>query len=187
MARFRAWTLVPRIRVFGAPVYAHWSVLVAVAVLGLLGLNSPIYAGMAIACYLAVIFVHELGHAYVAHRLGYEVAAIRVAFLHGACEYEAPHTRWDEVLVAWGGVVAQLIVAAGVFVAAALVGNANPGYFGPVKAFLGYVNFLIALVNLAPGADLDGSIAWRIVPLMFHRYRARREVAKTVTRFVKRK
>lgn len=186
MNRFRSWTRVPSLSAFGGAVYAHWSVLLAVVLLGLLGLNSPIYAGLAIVSYLAVICVHELGHAYVAHRLGYEVIAVRIGFIHGTCEYEAPHSRWDEVLVAWGGVGAQLIVAATVLVLASIPPQ-DFGYLGPVVTFLGYVNFLIALVNLAPGGDLDGSIAWGIVPLVVHRYRARRLTTKTVTRLAKRK
>lgn len=157
-----------------------------VALLGFLGFSSPIYAGIAIASYLGVICLHEFGHAYVARHLGYDVAAVRVAFVHGLCEYEAPHTHWDEVLVAWGGVAAQLIVAVVVFVVAAIIGRSDPGYFGPVIAFLGYVNLLVALVNLAPGGGLDGSVAWRIVPLLYQRYRAHREAARTITRLVKR-
>ena len=185
--RFRAWTPIPNARVCGAPVYAHWSVLVAVAVVGFLSFNSPVHAAVAIACYLSIIWIHELGHAYVARRLGYDVLAVRIAFLHGACECEAPRTPWDEVLVAWGGVVAQLLVATAVLLVAVVVGDRDLYYFGPVVAFLGYVNLLIALVNLAPSPGLDGAIAWRIVPLLLRRYRARRGTAKSVVRLVKRK
>lgn len=183
---WRSWWRIPNIRVYGAPVYAHWSVLVAVAVVGFLSFNSPLYAALAILCYLSIIGIHELGHAYVAHRLGYDVVAVRVAFLHGACDCEAPHTAWHDVLVAWGGVVAQLLVAAPVLLIGAMLGARDPLLFGPVLAFLGYVNLLIALVNLAPTPGLDGSVAWRVVPLLLKRFKTRRYTGSLV-RLSKRK
>jgi Zn-dependent protease len=162
-------------------------VLAAVAILALFALNNPIYAGLAIACYLAVITIHELGHAYVARSLGYDVAAIRVAFFHGSCECEAPHSEWDEVLVSWGGVVAQLAVAGVVLVIATLLGARDPGYFGPVVAFLGYVNLLLALANLAPAAGFDGQTAWRILPLLARKWRSRRAPRRNLRVISKRK
>jgi membrane-associated protease RseP (regulator of RpoE activity) len=187
MMRWRTWWRISNISVYGAPVYVHWSVLAAVAIVGLLSFSSPLYAAVAIVCYLSVIGIHELGHVYAARRLGYDVVAVRVAFLHGVCECEAPRTRWDEVLVAWGGVVAQLLVAVPVLLIAATLGTRDLFYFGPVVAFLGYVNLLIALVNLALARNLDGSVAWQVVPLLLKRFRARRGTARSVVRLSKRK
>jgi Zn-dependent protease len=158
-----------------------------VAILALFALNSPIYAALAIACYLAVITIHELGHACVARRLGYDVEAIRVAFFHGSCEYGAPYNAWDEVLVSWGGVAAQLAVALPVLVIAAILGAKDPGLLGPVVAFLGYVNLLLALANLAPSAGFDGHTAWRIVPLLVQKWRSRRVARRTLRIVGKRK
>lgn len=187
MMQWRKWWRIPGITFYGAAVYAHWSVLVAVVIVAFLSSSSPLHAAIAIGCYLSIVVIHEWGHAFVAHRLGYEVVAIRVAFLHGACQYEAPQTLWDEALVAWGGVAAQMLVAAAVLLVPGLLGNRDWSYFGPVLAFLGYVNLLLALANLAPGRGSDGSIAWRVVPLLFKRYRARRGIRKSVVRLVKRK
>ncbi len=183
----RKWTRVGNLSAFGAPVFVHWSVLVAAAIVAVFSFNSPIYAALAVTCYLAVITIHELGHACVTRWLGYEVEAIRVAFFHGSCEYAAPHSLWDEVLVSWGGVAAQLAVALLVFVIAAILGDRDPAYFGPVVAFLGYVNFLVALGNLAPSAGFDGQTAWRIVPLLVHKWRSRRVVRSKLRVIAKRK
>jgi Zn-dependent protease len=43
------------------------------------------------------------------------------------------------------------------------------GYAAPAIAFLGYVNVVIALANLAPAPGFDGRIAWRVVPLLWKR------------------
>ena len=87
------------LRVFGAPVYVHWSALVVSAVLLFMSLESPVVALETVACYLAVIFLHEIGHGWFAQRRGLEVIAIRIGFFHGSCEYEAPEYRRDEYVV----------------------------------------------------------------------------------------
>jgi Zn-dependent protease len=161
------------VRILGAPLYVHWSVFAVVLLLALVSLRSPIYAAISIASYLAVIVIHETGHAWVARRLGYHVGAIRIGFVHGECEIDAPQSEFDHVLFAWGGVLAQLAVAVPILIAARLSGEPDFGYAGPVVAFLGPINLMIALVNLAPAPGLDGHIAWRAVPLLWQWQRAR--------------
>jgi Zn-dependent protease len=160
------------VRLFGASIFVHWSVLVVAGILFVFALSSPVRALITMASYLGVIVVHEMGHALMATKLGCEVIAIRVGVVHGRCEHEETSSEWDEVLIAWGGVIAQTIVAVGVLTVAALVGDRGNGYFGPVVVFLGYFNLAIAAFNLAPTPPLDGHKAWRIVPLLLHRIRA---------------
>ena len=176
----RRWTRLAKVVAFGAPIYVHWSLFVAVVLLAFLSFGSPVYAALAIASYLAIITIHELGHAYAARRLGLDVDAIRIAVFHGQCEISAPDNEWDAVLVAWAGIAAQVAVALIVFVIAPVVDDREPGYFGPVYVFLGYVNLMFAAVNLAPGQGLDGSVAWRIVPLAVRHWRARRAAGKAL-------
>jgi Zn-dependent protease len=165
----QTWLRLRRVRLFGAPVYLHWSVFVVVLLLALVSLRSPVYAAISIASYLAVIAIHEAGHAWVAHRLGCDVYAVRIGFVHGRCEYYAPHRESDDVMIAWGGVLAQLAIAVPVLIISALLGSRDLGYAAPLVAFLGYVNLLIALVNLAPAEGLDGHTAWRAIPLLWRR------------------
>lgn len=167
------WFAVGRGRLRGVRVYVHWSVLVVVGLLALVSFSAPIYAAVSIASYLGIIVIHEVGHAWVARRLGCHVGAIRVAFLHGVCEYDAPYTEVDDVLIAWGGVAAQLVVAIPILIIATVFDRQDFGYAAPAIAFLGYVNVLIALVNLAPAPGLDGHLAWRAVPLLRQWLRAR--------------
>ena len=87
------WLQFRRTRILGARIYVHWSVLVVVALLALVSIRSPIYAAVAIASYLGIIVIHEAGHAWVAHRLGYGVDAIHVSFLHGYYTHDMRTTK----------------------------------------------------------------------------------------------
>ena len=183
----RQWIHVANVDRVGAPVFVHWSVFLIVAALAALSLKSPIYAVLAIGCYFAVIAIHEIGHAWVARRLGYDVLAIRIGIIHGHCVLEAPETEWEEVLISWGGVLAQVCVAVAVLIVAKLVDGLELPYFGLVVVFLGYLNFLIAFVNLAPGRGMDGETAWKIVPLSWHQWRANRMAQRALRSIARRR
>jgi Zn-dependent protease len=181
------WIRFGRARVLGARVFVHWSVLAIVGLLAFMSFRSPVHAAISIASYLGVILIHELGHALMAHRLGYEVGAIRVAFLHGRCEHEAPQTEMDEVLISWGGVLAQFTIALPVLIIATVFEEYDFGYLSPAVAFLGYVNVLVALVNLAPAPELDGHTAWRVIPLARQWVSSRRATKRTLSDLTRRR
>jgi Zn-dependent protease len=183
----KKWARLRRVRIVGAPVYVHWSVLLVVALLAFMSFKSPIHAAVSILSYFGVIAVHELGHAIVAHRLGYEVDAVHISVLHGFCLIDAPHTESDAVQIAWGGVLAQLAIAIPVLTVAQVFPEYDFGYVAPVIAFLGYVNLFIALINLVPAPGLDGATAWRVIPLLGEWWRARRTAKRTVARFTRRR
>ena len=75
---------------------------------------------------------------------------------------EAAGCEWDEVRVAWGGVLAQLMIALPLLVISALW-RSLPEVFEPVVIVLGYINLLAAAFNLLPAPGLDGALAWRAV------------------------
>jgi Zn-dependent protease len=182
----QTWFQLRRARILGSRVYVHWSVFAVVLLLALVSLRSPIYAAISIASYLAVIVIHETGHAWLARRLGYDVEAIRIGFFHGHCESDAPLTESDHVMIAWGGVLAQFIVAIPILIAAKLSGKPDFGYAGPVVGILGQINVLIAVINLAPAPGLDGHTAWRAIPLLWQWQCARRTTRRSVSRLKRR-
>jgi stage IV sporulation protein FB len=159
-------------RIFGAPVYTHWSVLVIGALILVYGWQNLIVSAISLLSFLSIILIHEIGHAAIAHKLGYDVIAIRIAPLHGVCEYQAPRYEWEDVQIAWGGVLAQLIAAAIVFGFGHLGGD-NTEYFGPVTVFIGYYSLLTIPFNLLPVPGLDGQKAWKILPLAYDRSKRR--------------
>lgn len=162
-------------RIYGAPVYIHWSALLVIGGLLALSIKNPLLALISMSAYFCIILLHETGHAYLAQRLGYRVNAIYLGFIHGSCEYEVPyqHDRKHVYLIAWGGVAAQLIVAVPLIVLAQLF-EINKIYgLGPVVAFLGYISAMIAVVNLAPSQPLDGAMAWKLIPIVLKERRSK--------------
>ena len=179
--RFRGWQM------FGAAVYIHQYVLVAMAALLVLALRNWVLAITCLVSYVAIMFIHEVGHAAVARRLGYEVTAIRIGLLHGRCEYEHPDSAWDASLVSWGGILAQLLTAVLVFAIAGVVSGKLSDYFGPIVIFLGYMNVLIAAINLTPRPPFDGYLAWRIFPAILDKVRGETVVRRAIRRASKRR
>jgi hypothetical protein len=138
-----------KLQVFGAPIYVHWSVLASSAFILVAFWKDLIVLALALLCFFSIILIHEIGHAVIAHYLGYRVFEIRICLIHGVCEYSAPNYEWDEVKVSWGGVLAQMVVAIIVFTASSL-GAKQFDYFAPVLLFLGYYSLLVIPFNLMP-------------------------------------
>ena len=165
-----------KLRIFRAPIYLHWSVLAVSVVLLIIYFQNLILVILAWLSFLSIILIHEVGHAAVAHRLGYRVVALKVCLIHGRCEYAvpsyAPYYEWDEIRIAWGGVSAQALIAMLVFTISAL-GAEDLTFFQPILAFLGYYNVLAIVHNLSPMQGLDGYKAWRIVPILYQLMRKR--------------
>jgi Zn-dependent protease len=184
---FREWIGHHRMRLFRAPVYIHWSVFAGAAVIALLSLGEPAHAAVAIVSYLMVILVHECGHAWMARRRGCGVVSIRIGLFHGRCEHEADqYDEWDDVAIAWGGVLAQLAVAIPMLVLARFTTPQMLGPFGVAVSLLAGANLVIALFNLLPAPGFDGDKAWRIAPLAYDWWRSRRVTRRALRKWTRR-
>ncbi len=184
----KGYTKLSFLRIVGAPVHAHWSALVVAGGLLAGSIKEPFSALTIICSYFGVILLHESGHAYFAQRLGCRPINIYLSFIHGVCEYQAPDSFKDECIIAWGGVSAQLVVAIPLIVLAQTTSLSELPILGILMVFLGYINILIAIVNLAPAKGLDGAIAWRLIPLLIKQRRrktASKKIAKGHIRRVK--
>jgi hypothetical protein len=166
-----------KFHIFGAPVFVHWSVIACMGLLLFVYWKTPTIVAIALLSFFSVIMVHEIGHAALAHKMGYRVFAIKVALIHGLCECEAPNYELDRVIIAWGGVLAQTLVAIFVFTCSAL-GARYFAYFGPILVFLGYYSLLVVPYNLLPIRGLDGDKAWKIIPLYYQQIKARSALKK---------
>ena len=152
----------------GVPVDFHWS---AIVMFGLFLAGVPIFGIPLLFIALglfAILLVHELGHAFLAKRLGYHVVRIQIFPIHGFCLYEEPYSAYEESIIAWGGVLAQFVL----FVPSALVlayfGNSSVGSVNVLLVMFSYINASIMVMNLTPAAPLDGKKAWRL-PLILVR------------------
>lgn len=181
--RFFRFFRVGTVSIFGAPVYVHASVFILCAIIVVSAVNAPISAFLALMSYLGIILIHEFGHAFVAHKLGLFVERIDIGLIHGKCYYQRPNFEWHEILVSWGGVLAQLSVAIVVLSIGATGLLESSDYFGPILVFLGIINFVIAAVNSLPGPGADGSTMWRIIPVWLSVRQQRQNKKKRKTRF----
>lgn len=128
------------------------------------GSSGVVLAGVfAVLLYVAVL-IHELAHAWTARAFGYPVRGITLWLLGGYTVYERRDSRpWPELAISLSGPLTTLVVAAGCWVLA----EATSGTVGALAAALAWTNVLLGVLNLLPGAPLDGggvvkSVVWRI-------------------------
>jgi Zn-dependent protease len=169
--RFRIAGLAVRLT-FGAQLLSMLVVLASALILPAAAPGWPALAYLAataalVTGVLASLICHELAHAVVARRHGAPAEQITVGFFgglsHGRHEYPTPGGMWRAAVA---GPVASLGLAAastGVMVALAALGAGRL----PVLVFAAFVwiNAILAVMSLLPGAGLDGgrilqALAW---------------------------
>jgi Zn-dependent protease len=154
----------------GAPIRIHWSTPI-----GVVAFTGFRFAPGAWLGFVLVILVHELGHAVAVHRCRQRTIAVDVHGFGGLCWWEGYATPTERAIIAWGGVIAQAVLAVATLLAVALIGRpGNPFAADLVGAFLG-PNLWTILTNLLPVPPLDGAEAWAIVPILRSRWQLRRE------------
>jgi membrane-associated protease RseP (regulator of RpoE activity) len=166
---------VPRLRLVevmeinGVKVFFHWSVLLIGALILVGAMEDPRLAFTVLAAYYGVILLHECGHMVAAQRKGCLVTSIELYPIWGITSFSEPYSRYDHYVIAWGGVVAQTIVAIPLIAWVEIFGYTR---FPPLNALLslmGFFSLSTAAFNLLPIRPLDGSIAWRLLPALFKR------------------
>ena len=156
-------------RVFGVPVYIHFSWVV---IFGLItwslatGYFPARYPDLPASSYWAKglvasllfflsILLHEIGHAVVALRHGIGVRSITLFVFGGVAQMDKdPEDGWTEFKIAAIGPVVSLVLAALFYVGASLPFLGNAG--GAVARYLALINLTLALFNLIPAFPLDG-------------------------------
>jgi Zn-dependent protease len=162
-------------RIDGVKVYVHWSVFAIAAIFLLGAIERPAVTFTGLTCYFLILLIHESGHMVVARKRGCEVECIEIYPIHGRTCFTTPWSRYDHCLIAWGGVVAQLIVAIPLMAWIILFGYTPFEPVNAMLAILGGYSLGVAAFNLLPVASLDGSIAWGFFPELIKRVRKRRQ------------
>ena len=141
-------------RVGGVPVRMHWSA----PLLALLLAGTSVPGGLA---WLAVVAVHEAGHALLAWRFGRGVLGVTLHALGGECEWLSGRRPWAAEIVAWGGVLAQAALLLAVLGLRRVVPLERA--IGPdAMRVLTVYNAAMAALSLLPLRGLDGRHAWRL-------------------------
>lgn len=156
-------------RIHGVDIFVHWSVLAVAGFILLNVLRNPLMSLVGLTAYFGVMMIHEFGHMFVARRLGCDVFEIELYPIFGVTRFQTPWSKFDHCLIAWGGVVAQLIVALPLIAIVSIFGYTPFNVVNEVFAILGFYSLGVAAFNLLPFKPLDGSVAWGLIPELFHR------------------
>lgn len=152
----------------GVPIRLHWSIPLGALLFGGFRFVPGFWLG-----FVLLVIVHELGHAALARARRLEVYEVRVHGFGGVCIHRSG-SAYDGAIIAWGGVLAQMLV---LFVPALVLARLAPPrelfWVEMLHAFTA-VNLWIAALNLLPIPPLDGAKAWTLPKLWWQR-RARRK------------
>jgi membrane-associated protease RseP (regulator of RpoE activity) len=153
------------------PVNVHWSLVAGVVVCVAASIERLLAALFLVALYVLSFLLHEWGHVMAARSRGCEVLGIDLYLVLGRTRFQAPATRFDHCVIAWGGVVLQAIVGFPMVVWIKLVGYTSFGLLDATLAVVGFLAVVMVPFNLLPIRGLDGALAWQIVPMLWERAR----------------
>ena len=156
----------------GAQLLAMLTVLAGALVLPDVAPGLPVAAYLAATAvlvigFLASLIAHELAHAVVARRHGATAEEIRIGFFggtaHGRHEYATPRGLWRAA--AAGPASSLILAAASVGITLGLAALDAGRLPAAVFAAFAWINIVLAVLNLLPGAGLDGgrliqALAW---------------------------
>ena len=112
---------------------------------------------MLVIGFLASLITHELAHAVVARRHGATAEELRIGFFggtaHGRHEYATPRGLWRAA--AAGPASSLILAAASAGIALGLAGLDAGRLPAAVFAAFAWMNLVLAVLNLLPGAGLD--------------------------------
>jgi len=100
-----------------------------------------------------------------------EVFSVRLYPIFGITKFEAPWSKFDHCVIAWGGVIAQAVVALPIIGWITLFGYTRFEPINAALALLGFFSMGVAVFNLLPIPPLDGVTAWAIIPEALRRAR----------------
>lgn len=144
-------------RLSGVELRLHWSVPVGAVVFGALEVAPVVWLA-----YLLVLAVHALGHALIIESLGLELSGVDATGYGGQCRFRGSADALEHAVIAWGGVLAQLVLLA---LSALVSWSAGPlssqVALDVLHTFI-EVNLWVVAVNLLPFAPLDGARGWRV-------------------------
>lgn len=146
---------IPLGKIGGVPLRLHVFAVVALVLLAIFSSRPVLGAAM-----FGILVAHELGHAALARRAGFEVVAIDLGVIQGACRYRGHVTPRAEAVVAWGGILAQLVLLAFACGARTLVHPDDGALLGDIADAWFLPNVAIMAFNLLPFGGLDGRKAW---------------------------
>ncbi len=144
-------------RLRGATIRLHWSILLSALVLSRFHWSPGFFLA-----YPCLILIHELGHALLVWRRGHTVVGVEASGLGGVCQWDGNASPFDEALIAWGGVLAQLVLYVTTQLLLLFIYQPHTAFGWQVASAFTDSNLYLIAINLLPIPPLDGARAWRI-------------------------
>lgn len=150
----------------GAPIRLHWTLP-----FGALAWSRFSFAPAMWLAFALLILIHELGHALLVLRFGLGLSEIALHGAGGYCRHERPGSRYEESVIAWGGVLGQVLLLGGTELVGLVLGPPASAGAAQVRHVFTEANLWLMLVNLLPLGGLDGAKAWPLVGMLLARLR----------------
>jgi len=150
----------------GVPIYLH-----ATLPLGLALVSQFSFRPLTWLALVVIVLIHEMGHAVLLAGYKLPVLHIVVHGFGGEVQTVDSINPWQRAVVAWGGVLAQVLLFVAVTLSLGLGVWPSGAITTDLYSTLTATNLLIAAFNLLPLGNLDGRQAWRVPWLTFLRGR----------------
>ena len=150
-----SWTIArPR----GIPIRLHWT----------LPLGAFVFSGFRFAPgfwlgFVLLVLAHELGHAAMVRWFRLRVVGIDITGFGGLCHWSGMATPLSRGAIAWGGVLAQLLVLGVTLGTFAILGRPRTLFVAELHSVFTTTNLWLMALNLIPVPPLDGAEAWDFV------------------------
>lgn len=105
------------------------------------------------------ILIHEMAHAFVAHRLGWGFYGIKLDLFFGTANVDMSMPERDSIRVVAAGPISNLLLAGVTFLGYSLAVSSNLGINPQVGSFLNNlftINMILFIFNLLPIFPMDG-------------------------------
>lgn len=161
----------------GIPVAMHWTVLLVFAWMYLI-LGDFLAAAIASGALFVLFAAHEFGHVAVLRSRKMFIDRVTFYGIHGEVSHGPARKHTDEILVAWGGVIAQIVVLLFALLGRFLLSSFESSYLwivaGPILFVFTKLNLFLILVALLPIGPFDGRQAWKVIPWLREKFRRRK-------------
>jgi Zn-dependent protease len=112
--------------------------------------------------FVLVVVLHELGHALMVKRYRLKMGSIDLDGAGGSCRWVGNATERQRAAIAWGGLVAQALVALGTVAVTRALGHPASALGRQLVEALTAINLWLLAINLLPIPPLDGAEAWSL-------------------------
>jgi Zn-dependent protease len=182
-------------RVFGIPIYLHWTFIILMVWLAVEQMMEGASAAQAIQglafplSLFGCVVLHELGHAVAAQRYGVPTRDITLLPIGGVARLERmPEKPSEELVVALAGPLVNVVIALGLYALGTRVlfhsDDTKMLVHGGFASRLLLVNVFLVLFNLIPAFPMDGGRVLRALLAMTMDYGRATRIAAGVGQFL---